>query len=79
MSAWTINSEPSLQDFLGEMRELFRVHKYVKVNARIGKARSIDQNSLQSKNYDNMTHRLGLRIIARLHMLSGGRYPVSPT
>lgn len=46
MTAWIINSEMSLQSALGDLRELFRRDKYVKVSAKVGKVRSIDQNSI---------------------------------
>jgi hypothetical protein len=73
MSAWTINSETSLQSFLGEMRELFGKHKFVKVNAKIGKARSLDQNAISHVWYEQIARELkdddalGWKCYSKLH------------
>jgi hypothetical protein len=58
MTSWTINSETSLQTFIGDMRELFRVHKFVKVSAKVGKARSIDQNGVSHVWYAQIAREL---------------------
>lgn len=42
----TINSDNSLQDAFGVLRELYIRNRYLKINVKIGKTRSIDQNSL---------------------------------
>jgi hypothetical protein len=71
--AWTINSETSLQSFLGEMRELFGKHKFVKVNAKIGKARSLDQNAISHVWYEQIARELkdddalGWKSYSKLH------------
>lgn len=54
MSAWTINSENALQSCIGDLRESFRLHKFVKVSAKIGKARSLDQNAISHAWYEQI-------------------------
>lgn len=46
MSAWTVNSELALQRLIGDVRDLYRQHKFLKVSAKVGKSRSVDQNSI---------------------------------
>ena len=58
MSTITINSEPSLQKALGDLREMFRIHKFVKVSAKAGKARSIDQNAISHAWYEQLAREL---------------------
>jgi hypothetical protein len=58
MSAWTINSESSLQSAIGDVRELYRVHKYVKLSAKTGKARSLDQNAISHSWYEQLAREL---------------------
>lgn len=42
----TINSDTSLQQAIGDLRESYRVHKFIRLTLKTGKARSIDQNNL---------------------------------
>lgn len=69
----TINSDQSLQTSIGELRELYRIHKYVKVNVKTGKARSLDQNALSFAWYEQMANELredsalGWRSYCKLH------------
>lgn len=58
MSTWTINSESSLQAFMGDVRELFRVNKYIKLTAKLGKARSLDQNAISHVWYEQLAREL---------------------
>lgn len=58
MTTLTINSEPSLQKALGDLREMFRIHKFVKVSAKAGKARSIDQNAISHAWYEQLAREL---------------------
>lgn len=58
MSAWTVNSESALQAFIGDMRDLFKQHKFVKVSAKIGKARSLDQNAISHCWYEQLSREL---------------------
>lgn len=58
MSAWTINSESALQTFIGDMRDLFRSHKFVKVSAKVGKDRSLSQNAIGHCWYEQIAREL---------------------
>ncbi len=58
MTAWTINSESALQSFIGEIRESFKKEKFLKVTARTGKARSIDQNAISHAWYEQLAREL---------------------
>ena len=58
MSAWIVNSESALQAFIGDMRDLFKQHKFVKVSAKIGKARSLDQNAISHCWYEQLAREL---------------------
>lgn len=58
MSAHVINSDMSLQLFIGEMREMYMQHRYIKVNAKTGKARSLDQNAISHAWYEQIAREL---------------------
>lgn len=73
MSAWTINSESSLQSFIGDIRESYRANKFLRVNAKIGKARSLDQNAISHAWYMQLARELreedelGWKCYCKLH------------
>ncbi len=73
MTAWTVNSESSLQSFIGDMRDIFRAHKFVKVSAKTGKARSLDQNAISHVWYEQVAlelredDALGVKCYCKLH------------
>lgn len=73
MSAYVINSDQSLQSFIGEIRELYRQHRYIKATTKTGKARSLDQNSLSHVWYEQIARELreddalGWKCYAKLH------------
>jgi len=73
VSAWTINSESSLQSFIGDIRESFRAHKFLKVSAKTGKARSLDQNAISHVWYEQLARELkeddalGHKCFCKLH------------
>lgn len=46
MSKHTINSEISLQTFIGTLRELWHSRRYLEVNVKEGKGRSVEQNAV---------------------------------
>lgn len=46
MPTLTINSDNSLQDAFGIIRELYIRNRYLKLNIKIGKDRSLDQNAI---------------------------------
>jgi hypothetical protein len=54
MAEWVANSEQALQKMLGDMRELWRQHKYLKVKATVGTKRSREQNSFSHAWYTQM-------------------------
>ncbi|MEN6629838.1 MAG: hypothetical protein ABFC42_09350 [Sulfuricella sp.] len=58
MNAWVINSETSLQSAIGELREMWNLYKYVKLNAKTGKARSLDQNAISHAWYEQLAREL---------------------
>ena len=42
----TINSDNSLSSAIGELREAYRLHKFLRLSVKTGKDRSLDQNNL---------------------------------
>ena len=74
MPTYLINSDQSLQNTIGELRELYRVHKFVKVTARIGKDRSVPQNSISHAWYEQLARELkeddalGWKCYSKLHI-----------
>jgi len=73
MSAWTINSDSSLQAFLGDIRDIYKLNKFVKISAKVGKARSLDQNSISHAWYEQIARELkdddliGWKAYSKLH------------
>ena len=73
MTAYIINSDTLLQKFIGEIREMYRVHRYIKATTKTGKARSIDQNSISHAWYEQIARELreddalGWKCYAKLH------------
>lgn len=69
----TVNSEPSLSQALGEVREAYRMHRYITVTIRAGKGRSIDQNAISFAWYEQLGRELreddarGWRRYCKLH------------
>lgn len=73
MSAWTVNSEMSLQAFIGDIRAMFQADKYIKVSAKAGKPRSLDQNAISHAWYEQLARELreesalGWKCYCKLH------------
>lgn len=73
MSAITINSAESLQALLGDLREKWDRHKFLRVSIKTGKDRSISQNSLIYAWYSQIARELrdydelGWRCYCKLH------------
>lgn len=69
----TVNSEQGLQQAIGDMRELFRQHKFVRVKMTTGKARSLDQNAIGHVWYEQVAQELredtplGVKNFCKLH------------
>lgn len=58
MTTLTLNSEPSLQSALGEIRELWKAHKWLKVTVQTSKPRSLDQNAISHSWYLQLAREL---------------------
>lgn len=54
----TINSDTSLQAAIGDLREAYRAHKFLRVAVKTGKARSIPQNSISHEWYSQVSREL---------------------
>jgi hypothetical protein len=55
---FTINSDASLQSTFGELREMYRQHKYLRVTVKAGKDRSLDQNAISHAWYEQLAREL---------------------
>lgn len=53
-----LNSEISLQTFIGELRAKWNKHKFLRVTVRTGKARSLDQNAISHTWYEQIEREL---------------------
>lgn len=58
MTTLTINSDNAMQDSFGILRELYQRHRYLKLNIKIGKARSLDQNAISHCWYEQLAREL---------------------
>ena len=58
MPTWTINSVAALQSCIGDVRELFERHKFLKMTIRTGKDRSLDQNAISHCFYEQLAREL---------------------
>lgn len=73
MTAWVINSEQSLQSAIGDLREMWNTYKFVKLNAKTGKARTLDQNAIGHVWYEQLSRELreddtlGWKCYCKLH------------
>lgn len=73
MTTLTLNSEPSLQSCLGEIRTLWQQHKWLKVTVQTSKPRSLNQNALSFEWYAQLARELpdhdadGWRCFCKLH------------
>lgn len=65
---WIVNSEPSLHKLLGDLREQFRQHKYLKVKAPTGKKRTLDQNAILRAWHTQMALALDFHQFAASHI-----------
>ena len=54
----TVNSDQSLSNAIGELREAFKAHKFLRVAVKTGKARSIDQNAISHAWYEQIANEL---------------------
>lgn len=58
MNPLIVNSENSLQDSLGIIRELYQRNRYLKITIKIGKSRSEQQNDISHVWYDQLSREL---------------------
>jgi hypothetical protein len=73
MTAHVINSAESLSRFIGDVRELWAQAKFLRVNVKTGKARSIPQNAISHAWYEQIARELreddalGWKCYCKLH------------
>lgn len=73
MTSLLINSEHSLQSSIGDLREMYAKHKFLKLNVRAGKDRSLDQNAISHAWYEQIARELreddviGWKSFCKLH------------
>lgn len=54
----TVNSDTTLQQAIGDLRDLFKQHRFVRVKMTTGKARSLDQNGISHVWYEQIAREL---------------------
>ena len=73
MTSHTINSDSSLQNFIGEIRETYSNFKFLRVNVKTGKDRSLPQNAITHAWYEQLARELreetslGWKCYCKLH------------
>lgn len=73
MAAIVINSTDSLQTAIGNLREMWNKHKFLRVNVKAGKDRSIPQNAITHVWYGQIARELreddelGWKCYCKLH------------
>lgn len=73
MTEFVANSETALQSVIGELREMWRSHKFLRITVRPGMKRSIDQNAISHAWYGQMAREdkqddeLGHKSYCKLH------------
>ncbi len=73
MSKRVINSDESLQTFIGDVREMYQAHRYIRASLTTGKARSLPQNAVTHVWYEQIARELreddtlGWRCYCKLH------------
>lgn len=74
MNTLVINSDTSLQTVIGTLREMYLQHRYVKISAKTGKPRSLDQNAISHAWYEQLARELreedalGHKCYCKLHL-----------
>lgn len=69
----TINSEQSLSQAIGDLREQWKRHKFLRVIVKTGKDRSLDQNGISHVWYEQISRELredtslGVKKFCKLH------------
>lgn len=68
-----VNSDVALQSAIGELRDQYRSHRYLRLRVKTGKARSIDQNAISHVWYAQLSREcreddeLGWKAYCKLH------------
>jgi hypothetical protein len=74
MTALIINSQESLQRALGDLREMWNESKFLRLNVKKGKDRSLDQNAISHCWYEQLARELreddvlGWKCYSKLHL-----------
>lgn len=74
MPSLIINSDTSLSDAIGRLREAYRDHRFLRVTFKTGKARSLDQNGISHVWYEQIARELredtalGVKCYCKLHL-----------
>ena len=69
----TINSDQSLSSAIGELRDQFKSHRFLRVSIKTGNDRSLDQNSISHAWYEQISRELreetplGVKNFCKLH------------
>lgn len=73
MSKHILNSEVSLQSFIGSLRELWHSRRYLEISVKEGKGRSVEQNAVLHGWFGQVARELrqddarGVKRFAKLH------------
>lgn len=68
-----VNSDESLQRFIGEVRQQYQAHRYLRISIKTGKARTLPQNNITHVWYEQIARELpedstlGWRCYCKLH------------
>lgn len=68
-----VNSDESLQRFMGDLRSQYQVHRYLRISIKTGKARTLPQNDITHVWYGQIARELpeddalGWRCYCKLH------------
>lgn len=75
MSTVYVNSEPLLSKLIGDLRQQWREHKFLRVSVKTGKDRSLDQNAIAHAWYqqvaDELREQSALQVKAECKLLYG--------
>lgn len=58
MSLMIVNSQQTLSQAIGDIREAWAVHKFLKISVKTGKDRSLDQNAISHAWYEQVANEL---------------------
>lgn len=73
MTAYILNSQETLSAFIGDLREQWKAHKWLRVTVKTGKPRTLDQNAISHAWYEQVSRELredsaqGVKRFCKLH------------